>query len=182
MFSYFTYGVACTQVEVDILTGDHVVLSTDICMDVGRPINPAIDIGQIEGAFTQGMGWSTLEEPLVSPSTGFMFTRGPGMYKIPGFRDIPVSFRVAIMDGVKNEKAIKGSKAVGEPPFFLGASCFFAIKDAIQSARAQNGLVGPFRMDSPATSERIRMHCGDEFVQRANTPLKPGELPWAVPL
>ena len=182
MFSYFTYGVACTVVEIDTLVGDHVVLSSDICMDVGRPINPAIDIGQIEGAFTQGLGWCTLEEPLISPSTGFLFTRGPGMYKIPGFKDIPVSFKVSIMDEVQNSKAIKGSKAVGEPPFFLGASVFFAIKDAIYAARVDQGLFGHFRMDSPATSERIRLNCLDEIVTRAATKLGDGELPWAVPL
>lgn len=135
MFSYFTYGVACTMVEIDVLTGDHVVLRSDIIMDIGRPINPSIDIGQIEGAFTQGLGWCTIEEPLISPTTGFLLTRGPGLYKIPGFKDIPVDFRVTVMDGVRNSRAIHSSKAVGEPPLFMGASVFFAIKDAIHSAR-----------------------------------------------
>ena len=79
MFSYFTYGVACTEVEIDTLSGDHVVLSSHMIMDIGTPINPTIDIGQIEGAFTQGQGWCTIEEPLVSPTTGFLLTRGPGM-------------------------------------------------------------------------------------------------------
>ena len=78
MFSYFTYGAACTEVEIDVLSGDHVVLRSDIIMDIGRSINPAIDVGQIEGAFVQGQGWCTIEEPLVSPTTGFLFTRGPG--------------------------------------------------------------------------------------------------------
>ena len=82
MFSYFTYGAACTEVEIDTLTGDHIVLSSHMIMDIGTPINPTIDIGQIEGAFTQGMGWCTIEEPLVSPSTGFLLTRGPGMFFI----------------------------------------------------------------------------------------------------
>lgn len=72
MFSYFTYGAACTLVEIDTLTGDHLVLRSDLIMDIGRPINPAIDIGQIEGAFTQGLGWCTIEEPLISPTTGFL--------------------------------------------------------------------------------------------------------------
>jgi xanthine dehydrogenase/oxidase len=180
MFSYFTYGAACTEVEIDTLTGDHVVLSSHIIMDIGRPINPAIDVGQIEGAFTQGLGWSTIEEPLVSPSTGFLFTRGPGLYKIPSFKDIPADFRVTVMDGVRNTRAIHSSKAVGEPPLFLGASCFFAIQDAIKSFRLDAGLKGPFRLDSPATSERIRLSCADDFVNRAKTPLKQGEKPWAV--
>ena len=182
MFSYFTYGVCCTIAEIDTLTGDHQILSSNICMDIGRPINPAIDIGQIEGAFTQGLGWSVLEEPLVSPTTGFLFTRGPGMYKIPGFRDIPIDFKVEVLNNSYNDKAIKGSKAVGEPPFFLGASCYFAIRDAIKNHREINGITGHFRMDSPCTSERIRMNCVDEFTKRSETLLKDGELPWAVPL
>lgn len=135
MFRYFTYGAACTEVEVDTLTGDHVVLRSDLIMDIGRPINPAIDIGQIEGAFVQGQGWSTIEEPLISPSSGFLLTRGPGLYKIPGFKDIPVDFRVTVMDGVRNTRAIHSSKAVGEPPLFLGASCYFAIRDAVRTYR-----------------------------------------------
>jgi xanthine dehydrogenase/oxidase len=135
MFSYFTYGVVCTEVEIDTLTGDHVVLASDIIMDIGRPINPAIDVGQIEGAFVQGLGWCTIEEPLVSPTTGYLLTRGPGMYKIPGFKDIPLDFKITVMDGVRNTRAIHSSKAVGEPPLFLGASCFFALRDAIKSAR-----------------------------------------------
>ena len=147
-------------------------------MDIGRPINPAIDIGQIEGAFTQGLGWCTIEEPLVTPK-GFLVTRGPGGYKIPGFKDVPADFRVTVLDGVRNTRAVHSSKAVGEPPLFLGASVFFAIRNAISSFRADQGLLGHFRMDSPATSERIRMACQDSFTHIAETPLGPGEKPWA---
>ena len=135
MFSYFTYGAACTEVEIDTLTGDHIVLRADVLMDIGRSLNPAIDVGQIEGAFVQGQGWSTIEEPLFSPTTGFLLTRGPGLYKIPGFKDIPVDFRIRFMDGVRNSRAIHSSKAVGEPPLFLGASVYFAIREAIKAAR-----------------------------------------------
>ncbi|KAL5036700.1 hypothetical protein BDV3_005886 [Batrachochytrium dendrobatidis] len=181
MFNYFTYGAAVTEVEIDTLTGDHVVLRSDINMDIGCPINPAIDIGQIEGAFTQGLGWCTIEEPLVSATTGFHITRGPGMYKIPGFKDIPADFRVTVMDGVRNERAIHSSKAVGEPPLFLGASVFFALREAIQAARIENGASAEhYRLDSPATSERIRIACNDVFVRQASTPLKETELPWSV--
>ena len=81
------------------------------------------------------MGWCTIEEPLVSPTTGFLFTRGPGAYKIPGFRDIPTDLRVRFVKGATNPRAIHSSKAVGEPPLFLGASVFFAIKHAIEAAR-----------------------------------------------
>jgi xanthine dehydrogenase/oxidase len=81
------------------------------------------------------MGWCTIEEPLISPTTGFLFTRGPGAYKIPGFKDVPMDFRVTVMKGSKNKRAIHGSKAVGEPPLFMGASVFFAIKEAVKAAR-----------------------------------------------
>jgi xanthine dehydrogenase/oxidase len=128
MFSYFTYGAACTEVEIDTLTGDHVVMRSDVIMDIGRSINPAIDVGQIEGAFVQGQGWCTIEEPLVSPSTGFLLTRGPGLYKIPGFKDIPVDFRIHFLEGVRNSRAIHSSKAVGEPPFFLVFSSYLTHK------------------------------------------------------
>jgi xanthine dehydrogenase/oxidase len=83
MYSYFTYGAACTEVEIDVLTGDHVVVRADLVMDVGTPINPVIDVGQIEGAFVQGQGWTTIEEVLISSRSGGLITRGPGGYKIP---------------------------------------------------------------------------------------------------
>lgn len=103
-------------------------------MDVGHSLNPAIDIGQVEGAFVQGIGLFTLEESHWSPK-GVLFTRGPGMYKIPGFGDIPLDFRVHLLKNEANPKALHSSKAVGEPPLFLAASVFFAIRDAIKSAR-----------------------------------------------
>jgi xanthine dehydrogenase/oxidase len=132
-FNYFTMGVACTEVEIDCLTGDSYVLRADVLMDVGKSINPAIDIGQIEGAWIQGFGWSTMEELIwgdkehawVRP--GQLFTRGPGTYKIPSFNDVPADFRVHLSD-TDNRFAIHSSKAVGEPPFFMGASALFAIK------------------------------------------------------
>jgi xanthine dehydrogenase/oxidase len=132
-FNYFTQGVACSEVEIDCLTGDHTVLRTDILMDVGKSLNPAIDIGQIEGAFMQGYGWSTMEELVWGDKEhrwvreGQLFTRGPGTYKIPGFNDVPLDFRVHLAD-THNRFAVHSSKAVGEPPFFLGCTAFFAIK------------------------------------------------------
>jgi xanthine dehydrogenase/oxidase len=83
MYAYFTYGAACTEVEIDVLTGDHVVRRADLVMDVGTPINPSIDVGQIEGAFVQGQGWTTIEEMSISPMSGALITKGPGAYKIP---------------------------------------------------------------------------------------------------
>jgi len=164
-FNYFTQGVAASEVEVDCLTGDVRILRTDLLMDVGDSINPALDIGQIEGAFVQGMGWMTMEElawgdeahSWVRP--GQLFTRGPGAYKIPAFNDTPVDLRVQLLDKASNPFAVHSSKAVGEPPFFLGASVFFAIKDAVRAARADAGLSSQFTLLAPATSEKIRMAC-----------------------
>lgn len=167
-FNYFTQGVAASEVEVDCLTGDCKVLRTDILMDLGKSINPAIDIGQIEGAFMQGFGWSTMEELVwgdkdhkwVRP--GQLFTRGPGTYKIPAFNDVPIDFRVHLAD-TNNSFAVHSSKAVGEPPFFLGCCPFFAIKDIIHAARADAGLNSYYHLNHPATSERIRMSFVDPF-------------------
>lgn len=108
-FNYFTYGAACSEVEIDCLTGDHQVIRTDIVMDLGSSINPAIDIGQIEGGFMQGYGLFTLEEMVYSP-TGQVFSRGPGMYKLPGFADIPGEFNVSLLTGAPNPRAVYSSK------------------------------------------------------------------------
>ncbi|XP_078618398.1 xanthine dehydrogenase/oxidase-like [Branchiostoma floridae x Branchiostoma japonicum] len=180
-FSYFCYGTAVSEVEIDCLTGDHTVLRTDIVMDVGSSLNPAIDIGQIEGAFVQGYGLFTLEEQVYSPD-GVLYSRGPGMYKIPGFADIPIHFNVSLLRGAPNDKAIFSSKGVGEPPLLLASSVFFAIKDAIYSARADAGYKGTFRLDSPATAERIRMACKDQFTAQFPA-AEPGSFtPWAIKL
>ncbi|XP_061897581.1 xanthine dehydrogenase/oxidase isoform X2 [Entelurus aequoreus] len=178
-FNYFSYGVACSEVEVDCLTGAHKNVSSTIVMDVGISLNPAIDIGQVEGAFMQGVGLFTLEELHYSPD-GVLLTRGPGSYKIPAFGDIPTHLTVSLLRDAPNDKAIFASKAVGEPPLFLAASVFFAIKDAIKAARADSGLAGPFRLDSPASAERIRNACSDRFT-KLNPSAKPGTFrPWSV--
>ncbi|KAI8823035.1 xanthine dehydrogenase/oxidase [Fimicolochytrium jonesii] len=156
MYNYFTYGAACAEVEVDTLTGEWGCRWADVCMDIGKSLNPAI-----EGAFIQGLGWCTLEEPLLNPNTGMLLTRGPGAYKIPSFRDIPVSLNVRFLSNVSNSRAVHSSKAVGEPPLFLGSVVFFAIRDAIKAKRREVGEDdGWFRMDSPATGERILAACG----------------------
>lgn len=178
-FNYFSYGVCCSEVEVDCLTGAHKNLSSTIVMDVGHSLNPAIDIGQVEGAFMQGVGLFTLEQLLYSPQ-GALLTRGPGSYKIPGFGDIPTSLTVSLLRDAPNEKAVYSSKAVGEPPLFLAASVFFAVKDAVRSARSESGLKGPFRLDSPATAERIRTACSDRFTALCPE-AEPGTYkPWSV--
>ncbi|KAG5676847.1 hypothetical protein PVAND_006654 [Polypedilum vanderplanki] len=164
-FNYFTYGSAVSEVEIDCLTGDHQVIRTDIVMDVGSSLNPAIDIGQIEGAFIQGYGLFVLEELIYSP-TGTLYSKGPGMYKIPGFGDIPAEFNVSLLTGSSNPRAVYSSKAIGEPPLFLASSVFFAIKEAIGAARIEEGLESDFQLLCPATSSRIRMACKDNITKK----------------
>ena len=151
--------------EVDCLTGDHQVRRVDIIMDLGASLNPAIDIGQIEGAFMQGYGLFTLEEMIYSP-TGQIYSRGPGAYKLPGYADIPGELNVMLLAGSKNPRAVYSSKAVGEPPLFAGAAVFFAIKEAIASARKDEGLEDNFELFSPATAARIRMACHDKITKK----------------
>lgn len=164
-FSYFTHGAAVSEVEIDCLTGDHQVIRTDIVMDLGSSINPAIDIGQIEGGFMQGYGLFTLEEMIYS-STGQVYSKGPGMYKIPGFADIPAELNVALLKDATNPRAVFSSKAVGEPPLFLASSIFFAIKEAIGAARKDEGLASNFNLISPATASRIRLACVDGITKK----------------
>ncbi|MBA0650733.1 hypothetical protein Goklo_018119 [Gossypium klotzschianum] len=169
-FSYFTYGAAFAEVEIDTLTGDFHTRTANIFMDLGYSLNPAIDVGQVEGAFIQGLGWVALEELKWGDAAhkwippGCLYTCGPGSYKIPSLNDVPFKFNVSLLKGNPNVKAIHSSKAVGEPPFFMASSVFFAIKDAILAARAETGHTGWFPLDNPATPERIRMACLDEFT------------------
>nr|AOE46690.1 xanthine dehydrogenase [Drosophila bipectinata] len=178
-YSYYTNGVGISVVEIDCLTGDHQVLSTDIVMDIGSSMNPAIDIGQIEGAFMQGYGLFTLEELMYSPQ-GMLYSRGPGMYKLPGFADIPGEFNVSLLTGAPNPRAVYSSKAVGEPPLFIGSSAFFAIKEAIAAAREDQGLNGDYPLEAPATSARIRMACQDKFTNLLKMPEDGTFTPWNI--
>ncbi|MEH6652361.1 MAG: xanthine dehydrogenase molybdopterin binding subunit [Motiliproteus sp.] len=151
-FYYFAYGVSCSEVVVDTLTGEYKILRADVLHDVGASLNPAIDIGQIEGAFVQGAGWLTSEE-LVWNDKGRLMTAGPASYKIPAIADMPVDFRVNLVENRKNkEDTVFHSKAVGEPPFMLGISVFCAIRDAVSSL--SNYKISP-QIDAPATPERV---------------------------
>lgn len=175
-FNYFCFGASVSEVELDVLTGDWHLLRSDLVMDVGNPINPAIDIGQVEGAFVQGMGWLCIEELMWGDKQhtwirpGQLFTRGPGTYKIPSVNDIPIDFRVQLLQNAPNIRAVHSSKAVGEPPFHLGASVFFALKEAVYAARKDAGLAGWFVMDAPATPERLRLLCADELAREYADP------------
>ena len=150
-FYYFAYGAACTQVAIDTLTGESRVLKVDILHDVGRSINPAIDIGQIEGGFVQGMGWLTTEQ-LVWNEAGLLTTHAPSTYKIPTAGDVPQHFKVALWPEPNREDNVFGSKAVGEPPLMLAISVYEALRDAIGSARGDGSVVS---LTAPATAENV---------------------------
>ena len=151
-FLYFAYGAAVSEVELDCLTGEHRILRTDILYDAGRSLNPAIDMGQIEGGFVQGAGWLTSEE-VCWDSQGRLTTHAPSTYKIPTCGDIPEVFNVTIWDKGKNrEKTIHRSKAVGEPPFMLAISVHSAINHAIASKLGTAALPP---LNAPATPEAV---------------------------
>lgn len=166
-FYYFVFGAAVAEVEIDCLTGDHTVRRVDIVMDLGSSINPAVDIGQIEGAFMQGYGLYTMEEILFFPD-GKQHTVGPGTYKIPTVNDIPREFNVSLLTGAPNPRAVCSSKAAGEPPLFMASAVFFALKEAIIAARKTQNLGSEFEFNAPATSARIRMACGDKFTKEVS--------------
>jgi len=151
-FFYFAYGAAVSEVAVDTLTGEWKLLRADVLHDAGRSLNPAVDIGQVEGAFIQGMGWLTMEELVWHPKTGLLMTHAPSTYKIPTANDCPPVFNVKLFENANVEDSIHRSKAVGEPPLLLPFSVFFAIRDAVSA-------VGGHRVDpplqAPATSESI---------------------------
>ncbi|CCO48646.1 Xanthine dehydrogenase subunit B [Vibrio nigripulchritudo SOn1] len=153
-FYYFAYGASCSEVIVDTLTGEYKILRADLLHDVGASLNPAIDIGQVEGAFVQGAGWLTTEE-LVWNEQGRLTTSGPASYKIPAVADMPIDFRTHLLQNRQNpENTVFHSKAVGEPPFMLAMSVWSALKNAISSV-----AVGDARphLDTPATPERVLM-------------------------
>ena len=151
-FFYFSYGAAVAEVAVDTLTGETRCLRVDIVQDVGTPLNPAIDLGQIEGAFVQGMGWLTCEE-LWWDKDGRLRTVGPSTYKIPGSRDVPPVFNVSLLDQMPNrEDTVFRSKAIGEPPLMLAISVWLAIRDAIASVG--DGRSAP-NLEAPATPEHV---------------------------
>jgi xanthine dehydrogenase large subunit len=150
-FYYFAYGAAVTEVVIDTLTGENRILRTDILHDTGTSLNPALDIGQIEGAYVQGAGWLTTEE-LVWDGKGRLSTHAPSTYKIPACSDRPPVFNAALWNQPNREDAVGKSKAVGEPPFMLGISVLMALSDAV--AACGDGTVYP-ALDAPATAERV---------------------------
>jgi xanthine dehydrogenase large subunit len=151
-FYYFTYGACAAEAVIDMLTGETRILRADIVQDCGASLNPAVDIGQIEGGFIQGMGWLTMEE-LFWDSKGVLKTHAPSTYKIPTARDVPPIFNTHLLEKTPNAKpTIFRSKAVGEPPFMLAIACFLAIQDAIAAAA---GWPAALTLTAPATSESV---------------------------
>jgi xanthine dehydrogenase large subunit len=153
-FFYFAYGAACSEVVVDTLTGENRLLRTDILYDAGKSLNPAIDIGQIEGGFVQGMGWLTTEE-LVFSRDGRLLTHAPSTYKIPVASDVPADFNVTLYPNSNREETIYRSKAVGEPPIMLANSVFCALADAVHALDPSR----PAPLNAPATPEAILRAC-----------------------
>ncbi len=151
-FFYFSFGAAMAEVAIDTLTGESRVLRADLVQDCGASLNPAIDLGQIEGAFVQGQGWLTCEE-LWWDKQGRLRTTGPSTYKIPGSRDVPAIFNVKMLENAPSREAtIFRSKAVGEPPLLLATAVWTALKDAIAAVEGHRHAV---RLDAPATPERV---------------------------
>jgi xanthine dehydrogenase large subunit len=153
-FLYFAYGAACAEVEIDALTGENRLVRADILHDCGRSLNPALDIGQIEGGFVQGMGWLTTEE-LVFDAEGRLRTHAPSTYKIPVASDVPADFRVALYPNTNREETIYRSKAVGEPPVMLANAVFCALTDAVRALDPSR----PVPLDAPATPEAVLRAC-----------------------
>jgi xanthine dehydrogenase large subunit len=156
-FFYFAYGAAVSEVVIDTLTGENKLMRVDILHDVGRSLNPAIDLGQIEGGYIQGLGWLTTEELWWDPA-GRLRTHAPSTYKIPTANDRPDDMRIRLWKGDNRVETIYRSKAVGEPPLMLALSAFAALVDAV--AGAGDYKVFP-NLDAPATAERILMACAD---------------------
>jgi xanthine dehydrogenase large subunit len=152
-YYYFAYGAAYVEATIDTLTGEYAFDRAELLHDAGRSLNPAIDLGQVEGGFVQGMGWLTTEE-IWFDASGRLRTHAPSTYKIPIARDLPRQFRARLWAAGENrEDSIHRSKAVGEPPLMLGNAAFFALQDAVAAAVPGREAV----LVAPATPERVLM-------------------------
>ncbi|XP_067656038.1 uncharacterized protein [Haliotis asinina] len=156
---YNIYGATCTEVEVDILTGENQINRVDLLYDCGQSINPDIDVGQLEGGFVMGLGYWLTEEMIFDPATGTALTDGTWEYKPPMPKDIPIDFRIQLLKNAPNPRGVLRAKAVGEPPVCMSASALFAVKHAIEAARKEISQDAFFRLDGPATVEHIQSVC-----------------------
>lgn len=158
-YDYFVYAAALAEVEIDVLTGEVEVLQVDISYDCGQSLNPAVDIGQIEGGFVQGLGFSLTEERVLD-TAGRNLSAGTWEYKPPSALDITIKFNVFLMDNLPNKVGVLKSKASGEPPYSLAFSVYFAVKNAIFAARSELGHTNPgFDLGCPASVDRIQQAC-----------------------
>lgn len=162
VYNYYTFGVACSEVEMDVLTGETQVLQSDLYMDIGKSLNPALDIGQIEGAFVQGLGMLTSEDMEID-ARGQVTHCNALSYKIPNVTTIPRKLTVTLVKNHNIRTVAYSSKGTGEPPYILSMSVIAAIKEAVLEARKQAGISGYFRLDSPATVQRIQEACGQQL-------------------
>jgi len=158
-FKYFSYGATITEVEFDVLTGENQITRSDIQFDCGQSTNPALDIGQVEGAFTMGLGYWLTEEHKYDPQTGALLTDSTWEYKPPTTKDIPVDFRISLLKKSPNRVGVLGSKVSGEPPQCMSCSALFAIKRGIESARKDIGQDVFFPLNGPATPEACQLLC-----------------------
>lgn len=167
-FTGFTYSAACSVVEIDVLTGEVKLLSSDLVYDMGWSLNPAIDVGQVEGAFVQGVGYVLTEQLVYEPDgtqRGRLNTLNTWRYKPPATVTIPLELNTYLFprdlaaDVPENPDELFSSKEVGEPPLVLASTVFFAVKYAVRASRVERGLDGLFRMDAPATVQEVRHAC-----------------------
>ena len=158
--TYCAFGVACSEVEVDSLTGETKVLRTDIVYDCGKPLNPAIDLGQIEGGFVCGLGFLLREQVQHTGSEPTLFNHGTWEYKPPCSLDVPIDFRVAFLGKTQHREMVLSSKASGEPPLVLATSAFMALREAIAAARRENGIKSDFfTLHTPAMVDDVLAAC-----------------------
>jgi len=157
---YTVYGACCSEVEIDVLTGETVILSSSLLYDCGKSLNPTIDLGQCEGGFMMGVGFFLRERIIQDDTTGKMITDGTWEYKIPCFQDVPVQFDVEFFPRA-HDKGIHSSKASGEPPLVLASSVFCAVRGAVLAGRKEFGKGNaPFRLDAPCTPKDIALAIG----------------------
>ncbi|XP_055856280.1 uncharacterized protein LOC129919435 [Episyrphus balteatus] len=164
--AYYVYGTSLTEVEIDILTGNLLVNRVDILEDTGESLNPAIDVGQIEGAFIMGLGYYLTEQIIYDQKTGELLTNRTWNYKPPGCKDIPIDFRIELIQKSPNPAGFMRSKTAGEPAICMAISVIFAIQDALQSARDDAGLERKFiSLGAPTTPEHILLNSGLDISQ-----------------
>jgi len=156
---YDVWAIALTEVEIDVLTGEYKVVRTDLLEDAGKSLSPGIDLGQIEGGYIFGQGLWTTERIVHCKETGKLLTNRTWDYKPPETKDIPEDFRVSLLKDAPNPNGILRSKATGEPILCASVAVYFALRHAIQAARADKGNMDWFRLDAPVTPEDVHKHC-----------------------